>query len=99
MSPIQLNIGDLCKIKLVVIHDNGMGLFQSIETKASLHHYGHLLGHLKKIQKRDVHAVFTAKNPWVTKGDTHACLPGIPDDEAALLLFSILFDISQFRFK
>mmetsp|Transcript_1971 Transcript_1971/g.2316 ORF Transcript_1971/g.2316 Transcript_1971/m.2316 type:complete len:459 (-) Transcript_1971:84-1460(-) len=43
------------------------------------------------IQSRDIGRWFGADNPWIYDvPDTHACLPGPPDDEVNLILFLIL---------
>jgi len=49
----------------------------------------------KQLQERDIGRWFGADNPWVYFiPEGHACLPGVPDDEANLLLFSILSNAS-----
>eukprot|EP00539_Tryblionella_compressa_P000484 CAMPEP_0178747746 /NCGR_PEP_ID=MMETSP0744-20121128/8495_1 /TAXON_ID=913974 /ORGANISM="Nitzschia punctata, Strain CCMP561" /LENGTH=425 /DNA_ID=CAMNT_0020401021 /DNA_START=468 /DNA_END=1742 /DNA_ORIENTATION=- len=46
------------------------------------------LGQLKTIQLRDLGVYFGADNPWITHPpDYHPCMPGIPDDQAHLLLY------------
>lgn len=93
---IGMNVSDL---DYIAWNDNAVNDFQSIHTKASFDNYHNVLPHFNKIQKRDAQTWFGATNPWITKyPDSHPCVPGIPDDEAALLLFSILFDIHQFRY-
>jgi len=42
-------------------------------------------------QKKNIGRWFGADNPWLDEvPDTHACMPGVPDDEADLLLFAVL---------
>ena len=42
------------------------------------------------LQRRDIGRWFGADNPWIyDPPDSHSCLPGVPDDEANLLLFLI----------
>lgn len=49
------------------------------------------LDEFKRIQVRDTKRWFGATNPWVTMPpDNHPCMPGVPDDEADLLLFLLL---------
>jgi hypothetical protein len=49
------------------------------------------LDEFKRIQVRDTKKWFGATNPWVKKPpDNHPCMPGVPDDEADLLLFLLL---------
>ena len=44
----------------------------------------------KEIQQRDARQWFGANNPWIIDSpDTHACMPGPPDDEVNLLLYLI----------
>eukprot|EP00542_Grammatophora_oceanica_P001791 CAMPEP_0194063460 /NCGR_PEP_ID=MMETSP0009_2-20130614/80370_1 /TAXON_ID=210454 /ORGANISM="Grammatophora oceanica, Strain CCMP 410" /LENGTH=179 /DNA_ID=CAMNT_0038715577 /DNA_START=199 /DNA_END=738 /DNA_ORIENTATION=- len=45
----------------------------------------------RQMQQRDLHRWFGADNPgMVEKPDGHGCMPGVPDDEANLLLYSLL---------
>lgn len=47
----------------------------------------------QKMQERDAKRWFGADNPWIDHSpDTHACMPGVPDDEVNLLLFLMLSD-------
>lgn len=51
---------------------------------------------LQKIQRRDAGAFFRENNPWITanpSGVYHPCMPGIPDDESAILLFLLIFNL------
>jgi hypothetical protein len=65
-----------------------------------LSNYRPVLQTLKRMQRRDLKRWFGARNPWITNPpDMHPCMPGVPDDEAALLLFSIIFDIRTFKVK
>jgi hypothetical protein len=44
----------------------------------------------RETQMRDIGRWFGANNPWITEApDTHACMPGPPDDEVNLLLYLI----------
>ncbi|KAL7517977.1 hypothetical protein ACHAWX_002846 [Stephanocyclus meneghinianus] len=55
---------------------------------------------LQKIQRRDAGAFFRENNPWITanpSGVYHPCMPGIPDDEGAILLFLLIFDLDGIR--
>ena len=50
-----------------------------------------VLDQFKRIQIRDTGRWFGATNPWITNPpDIHPCMPGVPDDEADLLLFLLL---------
>ena len=52
---------------------------------------GSLLRDLKALQLRDIGRFFGANNPWISHPpDSHACMPGIPDDEAFIVLFLLL---------
>ncbi|GAX11669.1 hypothetical protein FisN_7Lh035 [Fistulifera solaris] len=45
---------------------------------------------LMALQRRDIGVYFGADNPWITKPpDGHPCMPGIPDDEVNLVLYSL----------
>ena len=45
-------------------------------------------------KKRPFH-YFGANNPWIYKPpDGHPCMPGIPDDEVALLLFTLAYNVN-----
>jgi hypothetical protein len=49
------------------------------------------LDEFKKIQVRDTGSWYGANNPWISNPpDIHPCMPGVPDDEADLLLFLLL---------
>lgn len=49
------------------------------------------LDEFHRIQVRDTKKWFGVTNPWVTHPpDGHPCMPGVPDDEADLLLFLLL---------
>jgi hypothetical protein len=53
-----------------------------------------LLPMMRRIQRRDAKRVFGANNPWILDPpDGHPCMPGIPDDELAILLFVIIFGL------
>jgi hypothetical protein len=54
-----------------------------------------LLPTIKKIQERDAGVFFREDNPWITANTmgVHPCMPGIPEDETAVLLFILLFDL------
>jgi hypothetical protein len=55
---------------------------------------------LEKIQRRDAGAYFRENNPWIKanpSGVYHPCMPGIPDDEIAILLFLLIFDLDGIR--
>jgi hypothetical protein len=46
---------------------------------------------LEEMQIRDLGRYFGADNPWITNPpDGHPCMPGMPDDEVHLLLYSLL---------
>jgi len=50
-----------------------------------------LLQKLAIIQKKYTGKFYGADNPWITNPpDGHGCMPGVPDDEANLVLFSLL---------
>lgn len=50
-----------------------------------------LLPYLKQLQRKDLGSFFGADNPWITRPpDGHPCMPGVPDDEANVLLFLLL---------
>jgi hypothetical protein len=52
-----------------------------------------LLPTLKRAQLASIGYVFGADNPWITNPpDEHPCLPGIPDDEANILLYLLLLE-------
>jgi len=52
---------------------------------------------LSRFQRRDAGRWFGAENPFITNPpDVHPCLPGLPDDEVALFLFSIIFNIQMY---
>ncbi len=45
---------------------------------------------LMALQRRDIGVYFGADNPWITKPpDGHPCMPGIPDDEVNMVLYSL----------
>ena len=53
-----------------------------------------LLPFLKATQQSSLDGYFFgASNPWITHPpDNHPCMPGIPDDEANILLYLLLLD-------
>jgi hypothetical protein len=52
-----------------------------------------LLPFLKAVQERSIDYFFGANNPWITNPpDNHPCMPGLPDDEASILLYLLLLD-------
>ncbi len=60
-------------------------------TARSLIDFSKLLSMLIEVQKRSLGTYFGADNPWITDPpDGHPCMPGIPDDEANILLFLLL---------
>jgi hypothetical protein len=64
----------------------------------SLNNYQRVIWTLKRFQKRDLKRWFGARNPRIdSPPDMHPCMPGVPDDEAALLLFSVIYDIYDFK--
>ena len=49
------------------------------------------MGYFRKLQARDLNRWFGADNPGILeKPDAHPCLPGVPDDEANVLLYMLL---------
>ena len=53
---------------------------------------------LESRQRRDAKRWFGANNPWITSPpDGHPCMPGVPDDEAAIILFLVIFELDGFR--
>lgn len=67
-------------------------------TKLAMYNYERILPTLQRIQRSDLKMWFGATNPWIkSPPDMHPCLPGVPDDEASLLLFAVLFDIHAFQ--
>jgi len=53
----------------------------------------------KTIQQRDSRQWFGANNPWIIDSpDSHACMPGPPDDEVNLLLY-LIFSNATMRQK
>lgn len=57
---------------------------------------GPLLPLLIQIQNQSLGQYFGADNPWITNPpDNHPCMPGIPDDEAQVLLFLLLLQEYQ----
>jgi hypothetical protein len=68
---------------------------------ASFDNYVNVMNLLKRTLKRDAGHWFGATNPWISgeRDPLHPCLPGIPDDEVAILLFSVLFGIHKFVVK
>jgi len=55
---------------------------------------------LQNIQRRDAGAYFRENNPWITAHPSsvkHPCMPGIPDDESAILLFLLMFELDGIR--
>ena len=69
--------------------------------RVSFSNYRRVLWTLRRFQLRDLATWFGANNPWIDSPhpDMHPCMPGVPDDEAALLLFSIIYDIYNFKVK
>lgn len=51
-----------------------------------------LLPTLQKIQERDA-GLFFLENNALTLTATHPCMPGLPEDETAILLFLSMFDL------
>lgn len=51
-----------------------------------------LLPTLQKIQERDA-GLFFLENNALTLTATHPCMPGLPEDETAILLFLLMFDL------
>ena len=54
--------------------------------------FENVLASLKKIQMKSIGKYFGADNPWITDppDQNHGCMPGIPDDDVYLLLFSLI---------
>jgi hypothetical protein len=93
---IGLNISEMDYIAF----NNGEDRHIKRQSRSSLqmHNYGPVLPLLKRIQERDLKRWFGASNPWISSPpDMHPCLPGVPDNEAALFLFSVIFDIHKFQ--
>jgi hypothetical protein len=81
--------------KVVARHADLMRIFEStgVWQARSIWPYSSF----KRIQKRAIGRWFGADNPWITRvPDSHACLPGPPDDEVNLLLF-LLFSKARIR--
>jgi hypothetical protein len=51
-----------------------------------------LMPTLETMQKRDAGLFFLENNP-LTLSATHPCMPGLPEDETAILLFMMMFDL------
>lgn len=52
-----------------------------------------LLPLLKRAEKRIIGQYFGADNPWIVHPPgNHPCMPGIPDDEANILLYLLLLN-------
>lgn len=55
-----------------------------------------LRSRLELVQTRDAGRLFRSSNPGIISPppDTHQCMPGLPDDEAYLLLFALVTGLS-----
>ena len=100
---IQLNMSELDYIAV-----SNLGIYAShfrkssgLAITASFDTYINVIALLKRILKRDAGHWFGATNPWIVgeRDPLHPCLPGIPDDEVAILLFSVIFGIHKFVVK
>lgn len=95
---IGLNVSELHH---VAFNGNSFQYFrsQNLGQQARWVAWRGVLPRLKQFQRRDAGRWFGANNPWITNPpDMHPCIPGIPDDEVSLFLFSIIFDIRQFTY-
>ena len=67
----------------------------STETPVLL--FGSVKPTLERIQRRDIGRWFGADNPWITNPpDMHPCMPGVPDDEASLMLWMLGAGVHSF---
>ena len=66
------------------------GVFQATGAWRSRRINNWPMGLFKEVQEKDIGRHFYPDNPWITGTDSHSCIPGMPDDEANMLLLWML---------